>query len=70
MSKKEIVVGEVVETLPGATFKVKLEDSRQIICYLSGKMRLFKIKVIVGDKVKVELSPYDKNRGRIVERIS
>jgi len=63
------VMGEVVDVLPGTTFKVKLDDiDKEIICYLSGKMRQFKIKVLLGDKVEVEMSPYDMDKGRIIHR--
>jgi translation initiation factor IF-1 len=60
--------GQVIEALPNATFKVKLEDSREILAHLSGRMRINHIRVLVGDKVIVEMSPYDNNRGRIVLR--
>jgi translation initiation factor IF-1 len=67
--KKEIVKGKVIEALPELTFKVELEDSRTVLAYVSGKMRLNFIKVIPGDEVMIELSPYDKNKGRIVKRL-
>lgn len=60
--------GVVEETLPAATFKVKLENGHNITAYLSGKMRMFKIKILPGDKVKVEMSPYDLTKGRITYR--
>jgi translation initiation factor IF-1 len=66
--KKIIKEGIVIEALPSANFKVKLEEGEEIICHLSGKMRMFRVKVLPGDKVKVEMSPYDKNRGRIIYR--
>jgi len=59
--------GTIVEALPDTTFKVQLEDGRQILAYLAGKMRLHYIKVMIGDKVALELSP-DGQRGRIVFR--
>lgn len=63
------VMGEVVDVLPGTMFKVKLNDvDKEIICYLSGKMRQFKIKVLLGDRVEVEMSPYDLDKGRIIHR--
>jgi translation initiation factor IF-1 len=63
------VMGEVVDVLPGTTFRVKLDDiDKEIICYLSGKMRQFKIKVLLGDKVEIEMSPYDMDKGRIIHR--
>jgi len=69
--KEDVInlMGQVVDVLPGTTFKVKLDDvDREIICYLSGKMRQFKIKVLLGDKVEVEMSPYDMDKGRIIHR--
>ncbi len=60
-------VGTVIEALPDTTFRVQLEDGTLVLAYLSGKMRLRYIKVLVGDKVSLELSP-DKKRGRIVYR--
>jgi translation initiation factor IF-1 len=62
------VDGTVVEALPGTKFKVELENGHEIIAYLSGKMRKYYIRVLLGDKVTVEMSPYDMNRGRIVYR--
>lgn len=60
--------GVVEELLPSITFKVKLEDGRIILAYLSGRMRLNKIRLLPGDKVKIEMSPYDLGKGRIVYR--
>lgn len=60
--------GVVVEGLPNATFKVKLDDGSEILAHVSGKMRMNFIKILAGDKVHVELSPYDNTRGRIVYR--
>jgi len=62
-------LGTVTEALPNATFRVKLEDGKDILGHLAGKMRLFYIRVLVGDKVKVELSPYDETKGRIIQRL-
>ena len=63
------VEGEVVENLPNTLFKVKLLNSEKVIlCYLSGKMRKNYIKILPGDKVKIELTHYDLNRGRIIYR--
>ena len=62
-------IGVVTEALPNATFRVRLEDGREILGHLSGKMRLYRIKVLVGDKVEVELSPYGEEKGRIVRRL-
>jgi translation initiation factor IF-1 len=67
--KKEIVKGKVIEALPELTFKVELEDGRTVLAYVSGKMRLNFIKVIPGDEVMIEISPYDKNKGRIIKRL-
>jgi translation initiation factor IF-1 len=65
-----VVEGEVVENLPNTLFKVKLLNSDKVIlCYLSGKMRKNYIKILPGDKVKVEMTPYDLNRGRIIYRV-
>lgn len=60
--------GEVIDALPSATFKVRLDDDREVLAYISGKMRIHRIKILVGDRVTVELTPYDENRGRIVYR--
>ena len=70
MSKQESiqVEGSVVETLPNASFRVKLENDHIILAHISGKMRMNYIRILPGDKVLVELSPYDLSRGRIVYR--
>ncbi|TDJ56154.1 MAG: translation initiation factor IF-1 [Ignavibacteria bacterium] len=60
--------GIVTETLPNATFKVKLDNDHQILAHISGKMRMHFIKILVGDKVSVEMSPYDLTKGRITYR--
>ena len=60
--------GIVIESLPNASFKVKLDDGSEILAHISGKMRMNFIKILAGDKVTIELSPYDHNRGRIVYR--
>ncbi len=60
--------GEVIELLPAAQFKIKLDSGQDIIGYLSGKMRLNKIKLLPGDRVVVQMTPYDLKRGRIVYR--
>ena len=62
--------GEIVKVLPNNTFRVLVQDKYEITCYTSGKMRQFKIKMIVGDKVRVEVSPYDLSKGRITFRLS
>lgn len=67
-NQKNIQEGIVIESLPDATFKVRLGDGSEVLAHLSGRMRLNFIRVLVGDTVKVELSPYDKTKGRIVYR--
>ncbi|NIP55842.1 MAG: translation initiation factor IF-1 [Phycisphaerae bacterium] len=62
------VTGKILETLPNATFKVELEGGQVIMAYISGKMRMHFIKILPGDKVLVELSPYDLTKGRITYR--
>jgi translation initiation factor IF-1 len=62
------VEGSVVETLPNAMFRVELDNGHRVLAHISGKMRLHFIKILPGDKVTVELSPYDLSRGRIVYR--
>ncbi|QTA85391.1 translation initiation factor IF-1 [Desulfonema magnum] len=70
MAKEEPikVQGTVIETLPNAMFKVELENKHQILAHISGKMRMHFIKILPGDTVTVELSPYDLTRGRITYR--
>lgn len=60
--------GEVLEALPNAQFRVRLENNHEILGLLSGKMRMYYIKILPGDRVTVELSPYDLTKGRIVYR--
>ena len=69
-SKEEKIVmeGTVVEALPATQFRVRLENGHEILSYLSGKMRKYYIRILLGDRVRVELSPYDLTRGRIVYR--
>jgi translation initiation factor IF-1 len=62
------VMGTVLETLPNAMFRVELENGHKVLAHLSGKMRMHYIKILPGDKVKIELSPYDLARGRIIFR--
>jgi translation initiation factor IF-1 len=62
------VQGTIVETLPNATFRVELENGQVILAYVSGKMRMNFIKILPGDKVTIELSPYDLTKGRITYR--
>ncbi len=70
MAKQESiqVEGIVLETLPNAAFKVKLDNNHEILAHISGKMRMNYIRILPGDKVLLELSPYDLKRGRIVYR--
>jgi len=69
--KKEDTIeldGEVTEALPNAMFRVKLDNEHEVIAYAAGKMRKFYIRILLGDRIKVELTPYDLTRGRIVYR--
>lgn len=70
MAKEEAieVEGVVLEPLPNATFRVELPNGHKVLAHISGKMRMHYIKILPGDKVKVELSPYDLTRGRIIYR--
>ena len=70
MEKEDVieVEGTVVEALPNTNFKVELENGHQILAHISGKLRMNYIKILPGDKVKVELSPYDLTKGRITWR--
>lgn len=68
LNQKKIQQGFVVESLPSTNFRVRLDDDREILAYLSGKMRLNFIRILPGDKVKVEISPYDETKGRIIYR--
>ena len=62
------IEGVVIEALPDTMFRVQLPDGRMLLCYLSGKMRRYRIRVMPGDKVKIETTPYDETKGRIVYR--
>ncbi len=70
MSKEDVIqmAGEIVENLPNATFRVKLENGHIVLGHISGKMRMHYIRILPGDKVTVELTPYDLSRARIVFR--
>jgi translation initiation factor IF-1 len=70
MTKKDAIrlQAEVIEALPNAMFRVKLENGHQILAHVSGKMRMHFIRILPGDMVTVEMSPYDLNRGRIILR--
>ena len=70
MAKEDVieVEGVVIEPLPNAMFKVELENGHEVLAHISGKMRMHFIRILPGDKVKLEVSPYDLSRGRIVYR--
>ena len=70
MAKEQAIQvdGEIIKTLPNATFRVKLENGHEVLAHVSGKMRMHFIKILPGDTVTVELSPYDLSRGRITYR--
>jgi len=70
MAKKNVieVKGKIIETLPNAMFRVELENGHKVLAHISGKMRMHYIRILRGDMVTVELSPYDLTRGRIVHR--
>ena len=71
MAKEELIEteGKIIEALPNAMFKVALENGHVVLAHVSGKMRMNFIRIIPGDKVKLELSPYDLSRGRITFRV-
>lgn len=62
------VDGQVIETLPAGTFRVQLENGHEVLAHLAGKLRMFHIRVMPGDRVKVEMTPYDLTKGRLVYR--
>ncbi len=66
--EKLVLDGKITEALPNTSFRVELENGHTVLAYLSGKMRKFYIRVLLGDRVRVELSPYDLDRGRIIYR--
>ena len=71
VQKKDNIIrktGMVIEALPSTQFKVKLDDGKEILAHLAGRLRMYRIKILPGDKVTVELTPYDDKRGRIVYR--
>jgi translation initiation factor IF-1 len=69
MAEETIILeGKIVDTLPNAMFRVQLENGHTVLAYLAGKMRKYYIRVLLGDKVRVEMSPYDLTRGRIIYR--
>ncbi|MCJ7740730.1 translation initiation factor IF-1 [Candidatus Microgenomates bacterium] len=63
------VIGKVIEALPNTLFRVQLADGKVILCHLSGKMRINYIKIMPGDQVRLEMTPYDKEKGRITYRL-
>jgi translation initiation factor IF-1 len=70
MAKDDVIEidGKVVEALPNATFRVELDNGHNVLCHIAGKMRMHYIKILPGDKVKVELTPYSLDKGRITFR--
>ena len=69
MNKNKLLkFGIVLEALPSANFRVKLDDGKEVLCHLAGKLRIYRIKILPGDRVTVEMTPYDEKRGRIVYR--
>ena len=61
--------GEIVDVLPGQTFKIELDNGHMVTCYTGGKMRQYRIRLVLGDRVKVEMTPYDLDKGRIIFRL-
>jgi translation initiation factor IF-1 len=70
MAKDDLIIldGKVVEVLPNATFKVELDNGHIVLCHISGKMRMHYIKILLSDKVRVEITPYSLDKGRITHR--
>ncbi|MGI0406199.1 translation initiation factor IF-1 [Helicobacter himalayensis] len=70
MAKDDVIEvdGKVIETLPNATFRVQLENGHIVLCRIAGKMRMNYIKILLGDKVRIELTPYSLDKGRIIYR--
>lgn len=71
MSNKELIKfeGTITETLPSTTFRVKLDNGHEVLAHISGRMRVNYIRLLPGDRVQLEFSPYDLNKGRIVKRL-
>lgn len=63
------IEGEITEMLPAGSFRVLLDNKHEILAHLSGKMRMFKIRLVLGDRVRIEMSPYDMTKGRITRRL-
>jgi translation initiation factor IF-1 len=70
MAKDDVIVvdGKVIEVLPNATFRVELDNGHIVLCHISGKMRMNYIKILLGDTVRVEITPYSLDKGRITHR--
>jgi translation initiation factor IF-1 len=70
MAKKDLIQleGTIVESLPNAMFRVEMDDGHKVLAHISGKMRMYHIRILPGDRVTIEFSPYDLNRGRIIYR--
>ena len=70
MAKDDVIVvdGKVIEVLPNATFRVELDNGHIVLCHISGKMRMHYIKILLNDKVRVEITPYSLDKGRITHR--
>ena len=70
MAKEEVLEleGKIIDVLPNQTFKVELENGHMVTCYTGGKMRQYRIRLVLGDIVKIEMTPYDLEKGRIVFR--
>jgi len=70
MAKDDVIVvdGKVIEVLPNATFRVELDNGHVVLCHISGKMRMNYIKILLGDTVRVEITPYSLDKGRITHR--
>ncbi len=70
MAKDDVIIvdGKVIEVLPNATFRVELENGHIVLCHISGKMRMHYIKILLSDKVRVEITPYSLDKGRITHR--
>ncbi|MEA3315688.1 MAG: translation initiation factor IF-1 [Campylobacterota bacterium] len=70
MAKDDVIVvdGKVIEVLPNATFRVELENGHIVLCHISGKMRMHYIKILLGDTVRIEITPYSLDKGRITHR--
>ncbi len=63
------IEGDIVDVLPNQTFKVRLDNEHLVTCYTGGKMRQFKIRLVAGDRVRIEMTPYDLEKGRITRRL-